>query len=215
MIIGLLGSIGSGKNTVANMLVEQHGFVRHSFASSLKDATASVFGWPRELLEGDTEYSRQWRETPDEWWAEKMGVAGFTPRLAMQLLGTEVFRNHFHKDIWINSLLYQLEAQPNTNKVISDARFPNEITTIQNAGGILIRVDRGPKPDWWEVAVRAYNGDAHCEQMMLSAYSHIHESEWRWAGCVPWAVINNDGTLQELDYTLHRVMAELALFQTA
>lgn len=215
MIIGLLGAIGSGKNTVANMLVEQHGFVRYSFASTLKDATASVFGWPRELLEGDTEYSRQWREQPDEWWAEKMSIAGFSPRLALQLLGTEVFRNHFHKDIWINSLLYQLEAQPNTNKVISDARFPNEIAAIQNAGGVLIRVDRGPKPEWWEVAVRAYNGDTHCEQMMLSAYSHIHESEWRWVGCVPWAVISNNGSLQDLDDAVHKVIAEIAPIQTA
>lgn len=215
MIIGILGSIGSGKNTVANILVEQHGFVRYSFAGTLKDATASIFGWPRTLLEGDTEQSRVWRETPDEWWAAKLGIAGFTPRLALQLLGTEVFRNHFHKDIWIDSLLYQLEARPTTNAVISDARFPNEIAAIQNAGGVLIQVERGPKPDWWEIAVRAYNGDTHCEQMMLSAHSHIHQSEWRWVGCHPWQIIRNDGNLQDLHNSVNSIIAEIAPIQIA
>lgn len=198
MIVGLLGSIGSGKNTVADILVRDHGFVRYSFASTLKDATANIFGWPRNLLEGDTEEGRQWRETEDEWWARKMNRPGFTPRLALQLLGTEVFRNHFHPDIWINSLLYQLEKQPNFNAVISDARFPNEINAVREAGGTMVRVDRGPKPAWWEVAVRAYNGDPHCEEMMRKAHCDVHESEWAWAGCVPTMVIDNNGTLEQL-----------------
>ena len=55
MLIGLVGLIGSGKDTVAERLVSHHGFVRDSFAQSLKDATASIFGWDREMLEGNTE----------------------------------------------------------------------------------------------------------------------------------------------------------------
>lgn len=208
MIIGLLGSIGSGKNTVADILVRNHSFSRYSFASTLKDATADIFGWPRNLLEGDTEQGRKWREEVDEWWAEKMGMPEFTPRLALQLLGTEVFRTHFHQDIWINSLLYQLEAQPNTLKVISDARFANEIEAIRSAGGIIVRVDRGPKPDWWEIAERAYRGDTHCEEMMKTMYGHVHESEWRWTGCVPSFVIANEGTLGDLERLVATVLAE-------
>lgn len=206
MIIGLLGSIGSGKNTVADILVRNHSFARYSFASTLKDATANIFGWPRNLLEGDTEEGRQWREEVDEWWAKKLDMPGFTPRLALQLLGTEVFRTHFHPDIWINSLLYQLETQPNTLKVISDARFANEIDAIRSVGGILIRVDRGPKPEWWEIAERAYRGDTHCEEMMKTAYCHVHESEWRWAGCVPTFVISNNGTLDDLHNEVSRIV---------
>ena len=58
MIIGICGLIGSGKGTVADILEQEHGFIKVSFADSLKDAVAAVFGWPRSLLEGDTEESR-------------------------------------------------------------------------------------------------------------------------------------------------------------
>jgi len=36
MLIGLVGLIGSGKDTVAERLATQHGFERDSFAKSLK-----------------------------------------------------------------------------------------------------------------------------------------------------------------------------------
>ena len=49
MIIGLVGLIGSGKGTVANMFVER-GCIEDSFAAPLKDLSASIFGWPRELM---------------------------------------------------------------------------------------------------------------------------------------------------------------------
>jgi ABC-type glutathione transport system ATPase component len=66
-IIGIVGFIGSGKDTVADYLVNFHRFKRESFANSLKDAVSQVFGWDRELLEGRTQESREWRETKDEW----------------------------------------------------------------------------------------------------------------------------------------------------
>ena len=50
MIIGVTGFIGSGKDTVANYLTTFHGFKKLSFAGSLKDAVANVFGWDREML---------------------------------------------------------------------------------------------------------------------------------------------------------------------
>jgi len=206
MIIGLLGAIGSGKNTAADILVRDHDFIRFSFASALKDATADIFGWPRNLLEGDTAESRQWREEVDEWWSKELGIENFTPRLSLQLLGTEALRNHFHKDIWLLSLKYKLQTQPNTNIVISDARFTNEIKMIQDQGGLLVRVDRGEKPDWWEVAVAAYNGDNHCEEMMRTAYSHIHESEWAWAGCEPHIIVDNNGDLDDLNDQMSMVI---------
>ena len=37
MIIGICGLIGSGKGTVADILVEYHGFQKISFADKLKD----------------------------------------------------------------------------------------------------------------------------------------------------------------------------------
>ena len=88
MIIGICGLIGSGKGTVADLLVKEHNFSKISFADKLKDGVASVFGWDRKMLEGDTDESRQWRELKDDFWSNetKMEV---TPRLLLQLFGTD------------------------------------------------------------------------------------------------------------------------------
>ena len=98
MLIGITGFIGSGKDTVAGMLVEQ-GCVQDSFASPLKDLCASIFGWDRDLLVGDTVDSRDFRETPDLYWTRKLNIDNFTPRLALQLIGTEIMRTHFNQNI--------------------------------------------------------------------------------------------------------------------
>ena len=71
-IVGVLGWIGSGKGTVGDYLVNHHDFAAMSFAGNLKDATAAIFGWPRNMLEGDTAESRTWREQPDDFWSQKM-----------------------------------------------------------------------------------------------------------------------------------------------
>ena len=67
-IIGIAGLIGSGKDTVANHLINNHNFTSVKFADKLKDGVAAIFEWPRDLLEGDTDESREWRETPDPFW---------------------------------------------------------------------------------------------------------------------------------------------------
>ena len=79
MIIGVVGSIGSGKDTVADYLANFHSFRRESFAASLKDAVSVIFGWDRTLLEGRTKESREWREQQDEWWTKRLGI-NITPR---------------------------------------------------------------------------------------------------------------------------------------
>ena len=118
MIVGLCGFIGSGKDAAAEALVA-HGFKRFSFAQSLKDAVAAVFGWDREMLEGSTEESRAWRETIDAWWAERLDIPCLTPRWVLQHFGL-VMRDHFHGDVWTASLEKRL-AEVTGDVVISDA----------------------------------------------------------------------------------------------
>jgi hypothetical protein len=156
-----------------------------------------MFGWPRDLLEGDTEASRQWREQPDPFWSEKMGKQ-FTPRLALQLLGTEAGRDVFHKDIWVNSLL---KRAGDKDVVITDVRFKNELKFIQKNDGIVVRVKRGPEPDWYEDAIVVNKGDRFIGWALAKdrlKRKRIHQSETDWVGAKFDYVIENDGTLEDL-----------------
>lgn len=192
MIIAVLGWIGSGKDTVSNYLVSNHGFVKESFASTLKDTCASIFGWSREMLSGETSESREWREEVDVWWERELGLSGFTPRYALQNIGTNVFRDHFHKDIWLLSLKRRLMLSENENMIISDCRFINEIDFLKSLGGKLIVVDHGFRPEWYSTALLALRGDLDAKFEMENKYAHVHRSEWDWLAVVPDAVIMND-----------------------
>jgi hypothetical protein len=200
MIIGVCGFIGSGKDTIADYLVNFHEFRRESFANSLKDAVAQVFGWDRTMLEGRTKQSREWREQRDEWWSERLGRE-ITPRLMLQLWGTEVCRKAFHDDIWIASLENKLRNSKD-NIVISDCRFPNEIKSIKAAGGIVIRVVRGDEPEWYNAAVSVNKGPNGNATWSLSKKKletlGIHASETSWVGTDFDAVLDNNGSIDDL-----------------
>ena len=188
MIIGIAGFQGSGKDTIADYLCNIYGFKRDSFAATLKDAVAAVFGWDRELLEGRTRESRAWRETVDTWWANRLNMPNLTPRLVLQKWGTEVARTAWHDDTWIASLENKL-VKANNDIVITDVRFPNEIEAVRSAGGVVIRVVRGAEPEWYDLAVETNSGTFN---HMAQAYPEVHPSEWAWIGTDFDAVIDNN-----------------------
>jgi len=200
MIIGVCGLIGAGKDTIADYLVNIHQFRRESFANTLKDAVSSVFGWDRELLEGRTRHSREWREQVDPWWADRLGMPDLTPRWVLQYWGTEVVRKSFHDDTWIASLENKLRKTTD-DVVISDCRFPNEIQAIKNAGGMVIRVHRGPDPEWYPLAEAVNQGPSNItwslSKTQLETYK-IHASETAWVGTEFDAVLDNNGTMDHL-----------------
>ena len=200
MIIGVCGFIGSGKDTIADYLTNFHGFRRESFANTLKDAVAQVFGWDRTMLEGRTKMAREWREQVDPWWAERLNIPTLTPRWVLQYWGTEVCRKAFHDDIWIASLENKLRNSKD-DIVISDCRFPNEIKSIKNAGGIVVRVVRGAEPEWYQDAVNMNAGDKNMSYALSSERMKrlkIHASETAWVGTNFDAVMDNNDTIDEL-----------------
>lgn len=184
-IIGIAGLIGSGKDTVANHLINEHGFKRIKFADKLKDGVAAIFEWPRDLLEGDTDESRQWRETPDEFWSKELGF-DVTPRYVLQKFGTEV-RDGFHVHTWTILLKKTILDNPHTNYVIPDVRFPHEDAIIKELGGEMWRVSRGEDPEWFTDYV---------EENITP--KHVHPSEWKWAKIDFNMILKNDGTVQDL-----------------
>jgi hypothetical protein len=194
MIIGICGLIGSGKDTIADYLQNIHQFRRESFAHTLKDAVAAVFGWDRDMLEGRTRESREWREQADPWWSDRLSMT-VTPRLVLQVWGTEVARKSYHDDIWIASLENKLR-KTHDDVVISDCRFPNEIKAIKAAGGIVIRVVRGPEPVWFELAQTLNQGPTRNTAWRLSKNQletyNVHASETAWIGTEFDAIIDNN-----------------------
>jgi len=195
MIVGVAGFIGSGKDTIADYLITFKGFRRMSYAEPLKDAVSAIFGWDRDLLEGTTKYSREWRDTIDPWWAERLNFPNLTPRFVLQQWGTEVGRRAFHDDIWIASIENKLRNIKD-NIVISDCRFPNELRSIKRMGGITIRVSRGANPIWYDAAIQYNKGNNHAKNI-LAEYK-VHASEYSSVGLDYDHYVDNSGTVDEL-----------------
>ena len=208
-LIGICGFIGTGKGTAADYLVTKYSYKKDSFASSLKDACAYIFDWPRHMLEGDTVESREWRESVDQWWTKQLNIPDFTPRLALQLIGTDSLRNHFHQGIWFLTIQNRIRKNPSHNVVISDVRFSNEIDFIRNNGGTLISVSRGDTPVWYEVAVAANKNVDWAVNLMNTDYAHIHPSEWAWVGTKFDYKITNDSDISSLTLQLDNLILKI------
>lgn len=187
MIIGICGLQGSGKDTLGNILVEKYGFKKLSYAGVLKDIVSILFGWPRDMVEGATKESREWREQVDTWWANRLNMPNLTPRYVLQYFGTDLFRNHFHTDIWVAAVEKQLQMYPNV--VITDCRFPNEIAMLKANGARMIKITRGELPMWFQL----YEADE------IIIPNNIHPSEYLWIKQSFDYDVKNDGTIKDLE----------------
>lgn len=121
MIVGFVGKARSGKDTAANYLVEKHGFTRIAFADPIKEAAKHIFGWTDRHVYGDL------KEVVCPYW-------GFTPRWALQFMGTEMFRNMIRDDFWIHRANKTIIDNPGKDWVFSDVRFLNEAEYINKVG---------------------------------------------------------------------------------
>jgi hypothetical protein len=190
-LIGVCGLIGSGKDTIAGTLVGI-GWTRYSMAKPLKDMTAALFNWPRDMVEGDTAESRAWREQRDDWWSERL-AREITPRSVLQYMGTEVMRQNFHDDIWV-ACMEKFYAENGPHIVISDVRFPFEIAAIRRLGGEIWHVYRPPLPYWFERAA------------MGKDIPEVHLSERAWLGIEPDQTFWNTGSLQDLKNAVYKAV---------
>lgn len=195
MIIAICGLQGSGKDTIGSYLINTHGFTKLSFAGVLKDIVAVLFGWDREMLEGATSESREWRETVDPWWSKKLNMDNLTPRYVLQFFGTELFRTHFHPDIWVIAVERQLSKYPNC--VITDCRFPNEVDMLRTAGALVIKITRGTLPDWYE----PYKSG------LIEKPENIHPSEYMWIKSQFNYELENNSTIKDLEDKVKKILS--------
>lgn len=133
-LIALHGLAGSGKDTVADYLTKYYGYTKISFAKPLKEIICILTGWSYPFVNGDID--REKRETlihPDY---------GMTCRQLMQFIGTDLFRNKLHQDIWLKITKRYLEEHRGQKIVVTDCRFTNEINMMKNFNATIILIKR-------------------------------------------------------------------------
>lgn len=128
-LIGLTGLKRSGKDTVADMMIQQlmpKNVIKIGFADALKEEVANAIGKNRDFIE--------------------QNKANF--RLILQGWGTDYRRNMCGTNYWINKLgVKLLKCDHSVHMVIvPDVRFLNEAKFITDAGGFVIGVTRDSLP---------------------------------------------------------------------
>lgn len=213
-VIGFSGLAGSGKDTAAKMLMEEFpNFKKLALADAVKDVTAILFGWERKMLTGDTVESRKFRETKDAYWSEKL-KKDFTPRLAMQLVGTECFRNGVDPSFWVYVVQNKIQqCKDDTVFLIPDVRFPNEIQMIHDLGGFVCRIFRGKTPSWVADAIDynrklLTNKDIQLPESLIK----VHVSERSLVGLnLEDHLVYNNGSFEELKKSLLNICSPYGL----
>lgn len=241
-LIGISGKIQSGKDTVGKIIQEldsNRNWQIRKFADTLKDVTCLILGCTREQLE-DREFKD--KELGEEWWYWKpieedtgdlipyrkptgtlpYNLIKLTPRLLLQLIGTECGRQIIHPDIWCNSTFAKykplmtghielIDFSKNTrekvskdypleypNWIITDVRFPNEADAIRKRGGIIIRVNRKhgyntPDGKWKEMPI-----NYHASETALDNYNFDY-------------ILENNKTVKELEEEVKKVYNKIKI----
>lgn len=187
MIIGLTGKLESGKDTIADYLVEKYGFDKVGFADELYRGVCGLFGI-------DLEIAQAWKN-PD--YGIKVEITGlvsgtkleygeFTWREFLQRFGTEMARECWDEDFWIDRFERKyLEDSASDFLVVKDVRYNNEALCLGSHGGTI-----------WEVLRPGKDGDSHESEAGIDE-RHIDGE------------IMNNASLEELYETLDWWMKEL------
>jgi dephospho-CoA kinase len=202
MIIGINGKIGSGKDTVGNLIKNincENNWEIKKFATKVKEVATLLTGIPTEKFE-DQDFKNTFLDT--HWNKEvfenktsldknnnaynKSIVKPMTVREMLQIIGTDALRNNLHQDVWVNALMcdyipYSINSgdykKYESNWIITDLRFPNEMQAVKANGGITIKVIR---PNDKDIPL-----DLHPSETALDDAEFDYE-------------IVNDGTIEDL-----------------
>ncbi len=116
IIFACRGFSMSGKDTVGNILCNEHGFSRFAFADGLKEIVADKYGCDVPFLhtqEGkitfSTKYGKRWRDI---------------------LIEEGINQRHQNEDIFANMCVQKIRESEKKRVVITDLRYPNELECI-------------------------------------------------------------------------------------
>jgi hypothetical protein len=172
MIIGLSGYAQSGKDTVAKILVEKHGYKRIAFADPIRKLLYEMDPLVPKGY-GDNVINYRLQDMVDTYGWDKVKVDFPEVRRLLQDVGLGA-RKLFGDTFWIYQALS--DVAPQDKVVVSDVRFENEAQWIQEFSGQIWRVKR--------VGTSAVN-------------EHVSESELD--GYPVDQIFVNNGTLEDLE----------------
>ena len=181
MLIGICGRAGSGKDTVGDYLIEKYNFKKIALADPIKRLVKDVF-----VLDDHTVYDRVAREQPLERWPN------WSVRKLLQFIGTELFRDQVDDAIWVKSLWYRISDNKDSNYVVTDLRFPNELRFFK---------DNAKKGEFvcLKIIRPGADGNVGLSGHASEAYDLEGDRE-----------INNDGTFEELYNKVDKIIEEIA-----
>ena len=221
-----------------------------AFAGKLKQTASLLTGIPVEKFE-DQEFKN--KELPEEWdkfafYREntrkplrvysskeeankdieifkggKVEILKMTPRLLLQIIGTDCIRDKVHPNAWVNALFADYRScslpdettfiddkefiRKNSSQwIITDMRFPNELEAVKSRGGISIRVNRtlpcgdvqfnGTQEEWEELVKKNKEQSAKFNHPSETA---LDNAEFDYT-------IENNSTIEDLIHTVSLIL---------
>ena len=166
----------------------------YNFADPLKFLCVNLFGLDWEQCFGtdkqkNTTTKIKWEDMPDH--LENCETGFMTARHFLQCFGTDICRK-IKPDIWTEACIKRIREEQSEMSVIGDCRFPNEVKTIQESGGKVIRLtrqifdDKHPSEtsldkenfDWKNFDLIIDNQDMTIEEQNQCLLENLHK--WGW-----------------------------------
>ena len=142
MIIAFAGKKQSGKTTacefIANVFSQtmQQSSAIYNFADPLKKMCIDIFGLTHKQCYGSDDNKNEYVNCL--WPGSDKSM---TAREVMQYVGTNIFRQMQH-NVWADATIRKIQNENLPLALIADCRFPNEVESIKNAGGLVIKLNR-------------------------------------------------------------------------
>ena len=214
-IISISGKIGSGKDTVAAIIMElanDKQWEVKKWAGKLKEVASLLTGIPKEKFE-DQEFKKtilgpEWNK-PVYLKGELVSSEPMTVRDLLQLLGTEAMRNGLHTDTWVNALMSEYKTSNGVDTkeegdgdgvvadkfwIITDTRFPNELAAVIRHEAITIKIVRNSGNNI---------GTTHSSEQALDHYEN-----WNY-------IVDNDGTIDDLRTKIFNILRNARIVRTS
>ena len=165
----------------------------YSFADTVKWMCTDLFDIPHECAWGTDDQKNQvqehlrWENMPrfqnmnlmvkmpidaKKSWGWRKGP--MTAREFMQFIGTDIMRK-IYAPVWTNNTIKRINTEKSQLAIVADVRFPNEVESLSDAGGTVLRLTRKLNDD-----------DKHSSEIALDDYPFTNRID------------NSNGSIEEL-----------------